>query len=106
MTGVDWIRAERARQIEVLGYSTQHDADHGPEQLLQAAVAYLLGSEPYSLITGRRKATPGTLTWYPWDPETLHLTPANRPRELAKAGALIAAAIDLLLAEIAADEGH
>lgn len=104
MTGVDRIRAERQRQLEVKGYSTEHDAEHGPEELLQAAIAYTLGSEPWALITGRRKAVPGTLTWWPWKPDQLHLTPADRRRELAKAGALIAAAIDVLDAEIAAEE--
>lgn len=99
MTGIDRIRAERQRQLEVEGHSTEHDADHGPEVLLQAAVAYVLGSEPWAIATGRRRAVAGTQSWWPFEPSSLKLTPADRKRELAKAGALIAAAIDLMLAE-------
>lgn len=105
MTGVDRIRNERQRVVEVKGITTEHDAEHGPERLLQAAVAYILGSEPWAIATGRRRALPGTLSWWPFEPASLHLTPADRIAELAKAGQFIAAAIDLLAAEIREDEG-
>lgn len=65
-----------------------------------AAIAYALGSDLNQLLTGRRKAVPGPRTWWPWDLAALKLTPDDRVRELAKAGALIAAAIDVELAEI------
>lgn len=97
---MDAIRAERQRQIEVEGYVPEHDAQHGRDKLVQAAIAYLLGSESAHLAGGRRTGTPGALTWWPWEPEKFKLTPENRARELAKAGALIAAAIDVELAEL------
>ncbi len=97
MTGIDHIRAERQRQLEVEGHSTDHDAEHGSAELVMAAIAYALGSDLNQLLTGRRKAVPGPRTWWPWEPDALKLTPDDRIRELAKAGALLAAAIDVEL---------
>lgn len=97
MTGIDRIRAERQRQLEVEGHSTEHDMGHGSAELVQAAIAYALGSDVGLLRSGRRNGVPGPRTWWPWEPEALKLTPTDRIRELAKAGALLAAAIDVEL---------
>lgn len=77
MTGAERIAAERQRQIEVEGYDPLNELyDHDAIDLEDAALTYLVGD---------------TDQW-PW---------ANAPkfgptrvRELEKAGALIAAAID------------
>lgn len=85
MTGAERIAAERQRQLDVEGWDADHDRGHGDE-LAQAASVY---AQPQS---GR------DLTRWPWDAEWYKPTPWNRVRELEKAGALIAAAIDSLLA--------
>jgi hypothetical protein len=84
MNGIERIAAERKRQIEVEGWTVGHDAEHRHGELAQAGAVYALGhfSERY----------------WPWDLQWWKPTPDNRIRELEKAGALIAAEIDRLLA--------
>ena len=89
--GVDLIRAERERQIIDEGYTPDHDRQHPHGELLDAALAYI-------------KVQPEL---WPWD--RAGFKPAhNEPhvdcdkrcvRDLVKAGALVAAAIDRLLAD-------
>lgn len=78
MTGTEAIAAERQRQIDK-GYTIEHDAGHGIRHLVRAAKAYLDG-EKYHL------PWPAPDDW--WD-----LTHRER---LVTAGALIAAAIDVM----------
>ncbi|WP_147112164.1 hypothetical protein [Tateyamaria sp. syn59] len=94
MSGIDAIAAERRRQIEVKGWTSNHDDQHGPGALAGSASAYAM-SAASSLMCGSE--TPVVLDPPPffgfdasdWNPET--------PREdLVRAGALIAAAIDQL----------
>lgn len=79
-TGVELIAAERTRQIEVEGYTLEHDEMfHGVDVLVTAAAAYL-----------------GRAPW-PWSPEKFKKADGDGyyvTRNLVKAGALIAAAID------------
>jgi hypothetical protein len=82
--GVDLIREERERQITHEGYTPEHDLDHEADDFVLAAMAYLLGDEAQ----------------WPWTPDTFKPTqPINdlHVRDLVKAGALIAAAIDRAL---------
>jgi hypothetical protein len=81
--GVELIAQERSRQVEEKGYTARHDAQHNPETLTDAAIAYCLAPE------ATRAAA-----WWPWDPNLFH--PGDRRRELVKAGALIAAALDAM----------
>lgn len=83
-TGVELVAIERARQISHEGYSREHDRKHGAAQLAQAAQAYLTGSAK---------------TW-PWTPDSFKPS-ADISRNLVRAGALIAAAIDVLTGPIA-----
>lgn len=99
-TGIELIAEERQRQIDVEGWTKEHDARHTNEELAMAAACY---------------ATPGESRWYnvndvpegwPWHPnwwkpaKVEFSTDSNyveeRIRELSKAGALIAAQIDRL----------
>lgn len=73
------IMAERRRQIASEGYSLEHDRERSAWELAGAAKAYLTGS-PQS---------------WPWSPDSLKLS-GDISRNLEKAGALIAAAIDVL----------
>lgn len=90
-TGAGLIAVERARQVREEGYDTVHDLRVGTEQLTDAAIAYALVSE----FPGDPKVADRTLSaWWPWGPEAWK--PAgDRLRNLVKAGALIAAAIDV-----------
>ena len=119
-TGVELIAEERQRQIEVEGYIIEHDLQHGEGELLDAASAYITPNikrprldvtheldcqPPYAFIYDQ-PSSDGTVhkmrilpppAW-PWGEQYWKPTPSDRVRELVKAGALIAAAIDRLQA--------
>ena len=79
--GARAIARERERQVEK-GYSPEHDAVHGREVLIKAAQAYLISN-------------PAALPWsvaLSWSAQTEY-------ERLGKAGALIAAAMDLIAAQ-------
>jgi len=97
-TGAEMIAVERQRQIDVEGYTAAHDEGHASE-LLAAAACYLTPASRRSTPSGW--TTP--LAW-PWGSEFWKPTPDDRSRELVKAGALIAAAIDSLKANTAPTE--
>jgi len=97
--GVDMIAAERARQqlpreAGGEGWDADHDAGHGSE-LAAAGGCYALAGELRPFAGG---ADDPPRTW-PWSAEWWKPTPGDRVRELVKAGALIAAAIDALTAD-------
>lgn len=78
--GLSMIGKERIRQIEQKGYSYEHDMEHLPKNFVYAAQAYLTRDEEL----------------WPW--ELKYFKPSkNMVRNLEKAGALIAAAIDRIL---------
>jgi len=86
--GVSLIAAERQRQIDVEGYTVEHDAQH-PEQMARAAASY-------ATPAADRRMEYGVPELWPWTPDFWKPTPDDRVRELVKAGALIAAEIDRL----------
>lgn len=100
--GSELIAAERKRQVEGEGYTAEHDKGHAAE-LIAAGVAYAkaadsearwpeMGPSPYPVDedTGQH--------YFPWAPA--YWKPTGDPvRDLVKAGALIAAAIDSLQAD-------
>ncbi len=87
--GADLIRKERQRQIEVEGYDAMHDRHHTPWELCRAAVGYALHEDPSKLISN------AAANLWPWNKE--FWKPKDQLRNLVRAGALIAAAIDRLL---------
>lgn len=89
-TGVDLIAEERQRQVEVEGWTSEHDKWWKGGELCRAAVCYI--KRPDWLDHTLWQEWPFELSW--WKP-----TPQDRIRELQKAGALIAAEIDRLLKE-------
>jgi hypothetical protein len=90
-TGAELIAAERRRQVEEEGYSSEHDAQHSDMDLVVAAIAYL------DDLVCPRKGHPLPAVW-PWEPSSWKPTPADLVRQLVKAGALLAAEIDRLAA--------
>lgn len=87
--GVSLIDAERRRQVEVEGWSHEHDAEHSDGDLAMAAACYAIPFD--ERLHDYRKGAP--VSW-PWDAGWWRPTPGDRVRELVKAGALIAAEID------------
>lgn len=91
------IAGERERQIENKGYTREHDlAHHTTEELLDAAWCYFAQAE--ALIGSRPGFSHRVPYSWPWDSSGWNPA-ATSTRNLEKAGALIAAAIDRRIAE-------
>lgn len=83
VSGADLIAAERKRQIEIEGYTPDHDREHGGFALSQAAFCY----KAYGLLPPR--AVPDQ---WPWD--IASWKPRDPVRNLIRAGALYLAAAE------------
>lgn len=120
MNGAERIAAERQRQIEREGYSRQHDQGHDDHSLAMAAACYASPLPIYALVEHlggydfsdpwpwhsaddkRPRGGDGEGSLLPAMPRWLGdnaMTREQRVRMLEKAGALIAAELDRLLAE-------
>lgn len=86
--GTDLITAERQRQIDEEGYDADHDRAVGSDELAIAGSVYA--------CPGKFRRTDDGLAIIDWPWGFAAWKPATRRRELVKAGALIAAAIDAL----------
>jgi hypothetical protein len=102
MTGADMITAERERQIAVEGWSAEHDDRHADGQMALAAVCYAAPC-PIYVKTDIDDGFHFHDAW-PWDLEWDKRHKHTRLRQLAIAGALIAAEIDRLLRAAPRDE--
>ena len=91
--GAAIITAERERQIEGEGWTDEHDAKYTEGQLASAAACYALADRDRRGFYGDSSIK----KYWPWDPVWWKPTPDDRIRELAKAGALIAAEIDRIM---------
>lgn len=109
MTGIERIARERQRQVEVKGWSDEHDDGYDNGEMAMAAACYAAPDLIY--VEERDAGRIGFLDPWPWDetddtrrtdddnnilPNHQEQLPA-RVRQLEKAGALIAAEIDRLL---------
>lgn len=97
VTGAWLIAQERRRQVEGEGWSAEHDDEHNPGELTDAAVEYarftsLLLRDPTSADV--REYLEGPSESWPWHPDWWKPSTTNPVRNLVKAGALIAAEID------------
>ena len=84
--GTEIIAAERARQVEAEGWTAEHDDTYTNGELAKAAFAYLVRFEH-----GKDRTNTPPKTW-PW--ASGWWRPSTPIRNLAKAGALVAAEID------------
>ncbi len=89
---------ERMRQIAVEGFDAAHDDLQDEKELLEAAICYVIQARDYGPSSKHPTKMPGE---WPWDVRLWK--PSDPVRMLVKAGALIAAEIDRLLA---AQEGN
>lgn len=81
MNGMELIKAERVRQIEVEGWTVEHDQQHSVRTLCAAALCYMWASGPSASMPRM------------W-PEDWCWKPQERQRNLERAGALYLAARD------------
>lgn len=88
LAGVHRIEDERNRQVTQEGWTAEHDDMHTKEELIKAAITYLLISSEETFARAHAH------TYWPWAAH--YLKPTQRIRDLTKAGALIAAEIDRL----------
>lgn len=87
-SGTELITAERQRQMQVEGWSPEHDDEHTQGEIGRAGIAYAFAAcLPHALHA---------YDWWPWAREWFKPNPLDRKRSLVKAGALIAAEIDRL----------
>lgn len=93
MSGIERIKAERQRQIDVEGWTEDHDDEHNDGALAMAAAAYCAAE--YVRVLEYKRSLILTILW-PWKDEDWKPSPDDRVKELVKAGALIAAEIDRL----------
>ncbi len=97
-TGIEYIAAERQRQITEEKWTPEHDDAHKKGEMAGAAAAYALEScgfeNPHCIELKRENVTHRVRLWpwaeYWWKPS------GDRRRNLIMAGALIAAEIDRL----------
>lgn len=82
--GADLIREERRRQIEQEGYDARHDFREPLNSIIAGAISYAMCD------IDQEEA----LAWWKWD--YAFFKPKDRKRNLIRAGALIAAALDKL----------
>lgn len=87
------IQAERRRQIDVEGWTAEHDDTHSNEELAQAAVCYAMGDVEIVARDDKGRRL-GAATVWPWHRDWWK--PTDRRRNLVKAGALIVAEIERL----------
>jgi len=91
MRGDYLITKERERQIVEEGWTEEHDAQHSYLEFVKAAISYCMANFDVDGAEDHCKA------WWPWDLEWYK--PKTKIRNLVRAGALIAAAIDKLQKE-------
>lgn len=93
--GMRAIVAERRRQIEVEGWTTEHDDEHTAAELALAASSYTLFSA-HRRLTGLINMDLGVIAHklWPWDKDWFK--PKDTRRDLVRAGALIVAELDKL----------
>jgi hypothetical protein len=85
--GVALIAVERSRQVTAEGYTPGHDAEHDGGELAEAAAAYALAANGDGACR----------EFWPFRP--VAFKPVSPVRALTKAGALIAAELDRLVAK-------
>ncbi|WP_461246539.1 hypothetical protein [Treponema sp. R6D11] len=95
LTGVELIAQERKRQIEVEGFSAEHDDELINGELSDAAACYALSPE-YLVMTFDGGGSFLHNVW-PFNMEWYKQTTGDRKIDLVKAGALIAAELDRLI---------
>tara|TARA_Y100000588_G_scaffold186210_1_gene200081 strand:+ start:22511 stop:23161 length:651 start_codon:yes stop_codon:yes gene_type:complete len=105
-SGAQLIFDERTRQLEVEGYTSEHDDNYKKGTLVMAAITYATAATSSPSLRNQFRTCAEVnkpLRHWPWEMSYLKLGSddchSSRIRELTKAGALIAAEIDKLQRE-------
>ena len=98
ITGIELIAAERDRQLGLLGYGAEHDQGHEDDALAKAGAWYALDAKTRAQIQLQNDPRFDAPNLDIWPDGVRFRGNPSRIRELQKAGALIAAEIDRLLA--------
>lgn len=100
MNGSELIAAERQRQVDIEGWTSDHDATHRNGMLVEAAMSYaeVSSKQLYEVFRrGAERVEPDRFPRPDWPWDASWWKPSDDPlRNLVKAGALIAAEIDRL----------
>jgi hypothetical protein len=97
MNGVELIAAERQRQIDVEGWTPEHDDAHARREILWAGICYAKYTSALLYAEQAKITTPSQTTPHEWPWNDEWWKPSPDPiRNLVKAGALLAAEIDHL----------
>lgn len=96
LNGVEFIRAERERQIYKEVFTPQHDSMHNLEELATAAACYAVHGNEHKIAVLQNHGTiePAYRDAWPWGKRFDKREKHERLKRLAIAGALIAAEID------------
>lgn len=97
---MDVVRAERRRQIEVEGWTPEHDNEHENGEMLTAAVIYLHHGTKMMPVLPRGEPPLG----WPWDRKWFK--PKDRRSNLIRAGALCLAEKERLARRGTKYDGH
>ena len=95
-TGLDLISDERKRQMHEEGWTAEHDMKHTCDELAKAAACYAVGT---TNVCSAAHSSDGNYVFknlWPWDKKSDKRNKHSRLKQLAIAGALIAAEIDRL----------
>ncbi|MBI6922208.1 hypothetical protein JET68_25815 [Pseudomonas monteilii] len=95
------VLAERSRQVEAEGYTSERDDQYTSGQLADAASTYAFWARTWNLPHAECTLAP---TMWPWAPETWK--PQSQRQMLIKAGALILAEIERLDRQQAGEVRH
>lgn len=93
---VELILEERARQVEVEGWTPEHDDGHDSGEIACAASCYATPDNCRIMVASEDDSPLEVPNLWPWHETWWKPTPDDRIRELVKAGALIAAEIERL----------
>ncbi|MBX3580092.1 MAG: hypothetical protein KF723_23055 [Rhizobiaceae bacterium] len=88
------VLAERERQLEVEGWSSDHDDKHDSGEIASAAAAYALPDPSFRLKRNGEGQVVAVPRVWPWSAEWWK--PKSRRQNLVRAGALILAELDRL----------
>lgn len=96
-TGIELIADERNRQIESEGFDSKHDENNSTADLISAAIAYLESAKIASIcgeeFSEDSRISAMKVNWPKWWDKSW-IKPGTVDRDLEKAGALVAAALD------------
>lgn len=100
MTAIDEIAAERRRQIEVEGWTPEHDDAHSDGELSRAAANYAAHASAHMRVNVSNKVyrctDPAAHHRFGWPWAMRWWKPKDPRRDLIRAGALIVAEIERL----------